>query len=119
MSSSKLNLLTTVLILNFMLYFRQSCDSRLTFFRCFPLPLPILILVSSLNESQETEIISMYLPAVERKCSVTWLPLVTIDTDSRWSSSLQNLTNLLRNLGYRKGSPPAKPIFLISAFLRS
>src|SRR6267378_6137479 len=94
---------------------RHNLDSRSTFGKCAPLPLPILTLTSSWKESHDTARTSIYFPKAERKLFLTWLPLVTIETDSKRRSFLQYSSSCPRYFGYRKGSPPAKFIFLIPA----
>ena len=45
---------------------------------------------------------------------VNLLPLVTIETDSTLRIDLQYLASWPKNLGFMKGSPPAKFIFFHS-----
>ena len=72
--------------------------------------LPILLLVSASKESQETAMISKQYAYSDIHFSVTFEPLLTIETLSKFSSSLQNLTSSPRYspLLTRKGSPKYK-----------
>ena len=114
-SSSTLCLLITLLILNntwlalHHWWIFSNCS------KCWPFPRPIRTLVSSTKESHEMAKMSSQRPNFSIQASLMRLPLETMLTDSKCSSSLQKRTNSPNSLSWRKGSPPLKLIFSMPA----